>query len=666
MPARYPPQPIYPYALDTWYTLFQVSNTVETIISADNDAWSQEISIRPVTSDKEEIWATITDNNGTYTLTAQNGFATISGELLYYDSVGLTTDPGSITSLSRVNTLKGCVRNLAGSSTQFNPRGTDIRSFVIAEHHNQIAQAIIQIEKYINILNLPSVPTCPEDNNCPQVNFNYTTTATTTNTDCASTQIDYNLSIQGNVDNFSLDFGDGTSTTNATSGTHTYASGATINPVVVVGNANCQTVVGSSSLPAPTTPGTFEIPVIIGNIPDISIPSITISPPDISIPPLVLPYISMSPISIGPISIGDNNNISIPSTISIIAPTIPNISIAVPSAFPEISIATPSFPIEVSIGSISIPGSISITGMPSTISIGGSGVPSVISLDQNIPSSISIIGCCPSYISMIGCCPSYISMIGAPSTISLVGLSNPVLSVIGLSNISVVVPSFPEISVAWGSPPTLSCNVSVTCPGGSPSMLLRSMVDDEWDDLGLPNLAVNYDVGGIPSQIEVGVPVFPKIEIDASSLPSRIILEALNMPEKIIVEGMKEMVSEIKILVPSELPVFKIDAGGLPKSIPIDWGTVPAKIDLNVVNMPSVISVEHTIPSTISVEGMVDTITVQGIPDFLPIKWNDPEDKILRVEPIDIKVSVDLGKLITDGTDDGEGQPCFRLVPCEL
>ena len=642
MPANFPPVPLYPNSYDTSYTLFDVHNSVQTVTTADNTAWSQEISIKPTSS--SEIWAT-------------NGFATINGELLYYDSVGYS---GS----GKVNVLKNCVRNLAGSNTQFNPSGTEIYSFVIAEHHNQIAQAIIQIERYLKTLPTLSIPACEEDGDCPQVSFNYNITPNTNS--CGGSQLTYNLSIQGNVNNFNLDFGDGTSTTVATSGTHSYAAGANVNPVVTAGNTNCQTVVGLSEPKAPSPTSTFEIPIIVPSIPNISIPSISVPFPDISIPPLVLPYIDISPIniSIAPISIGP---ISIPSNISLIVPSIPNISLIVPS-IPNISLIVPSTAIEISVGTIDIPGSISVIA----------DIPSIITLNGSLPNMISIIGI--SVISVVGLTQLSdisVAVTGlSDATMSVIGLSDPTMSVIGLSDISilcpscapisVIVPSIPPISVAWGPIPTLSCNVSVTCQGTSPlGMAARAeaLAGNAWDDLGLPNLEVGYDVVGIPSKIAVEAPIFEKITFDTSNFPSKIIVESPNIPDRIVVEGMKEMVSEIKVKVPSELPSFKIDTSGLPKSIPIDWGDVPAKIDLNVVNMPSVISVEHDIPSTITVEGMVDTIQVQGIPDFLPIRFDNPEDRILRVEPIEVKITLDVDKIT--GKDE-DGNSCFRLVPCHL
>ena len=73
MANYFPPTPVYPTDYDSDYTLFLVYNTSETVTTIDNLPWADEISIVPVAIDKSEIWA-------------DNGFATIEGELFYYDT----------------------------------------------------------------------------------------------------------------------------------------------------------------------------------------------------------------------------------------------------------------------------------------------------------------------------------------------------------------------------------------------------------------------------------------------------------------------------------------------------------------------------------------------------------------------------------------------------
>jgi len=180
MPVNYPPVPVFPNAIDSDYTLFLVHNTVETVITADNEPWSSEILIQPVRSDGDEIWS-------------ENGFANISGELLYYDSVEKNA-------YGKIIRLKNCIRNLDGEPTRFNIEGEWIRSYVLAEHHNQISLALQNLESYIGpeicedtdtlvcCLEELDVTDCPDDGNCVNVDFSYTILSTDT---CEGTLIGY-------------------------------------------------------------------------------------------------------------------------------------------------------------------------------------------------------------------------------------------------------------------------------------------------------------------------------------------------------------------------------------------------------------------------------------------------------------------------------------------
>lgn len=69
------PHPIYPQKYDNNYTLFEVVNSTESITVLPSEQFDTTIYIKPVAVDRPEVWPT-------------NGFATISGEVLYYDEVG--------------------------------------------------------------------------------------------------------------------------------------------------------------------------------------------------------------------------------------------------------------------------------------------------------------------------------------------------------------------------------------------------------------------------------------------------------------------------------------------------------------------------------------------------------------------------------------------------
>ena len=125
----FPPIPVYPKAIDSDYTLYNVYNTTETKLSEDNLPWSQEINIIPVTKNAPEIWA-------------NNGFGNIEDELFYYDSVELNSH-------GKVHKLKGCARQIGTVKTKFNRKGTWIRSYVVAEHHNQLVDCILKTQNFI-------------------------------------------------------------------------------------------------------------------------------------------------------------------------------------------------------------------------------------------------------------------------------------------------------------------------------------------------------------------------------------------------------------------------------------------------------------------------------------------------------------------------------------
>jgi len=160
----FPPTPVYPKNYDSEQTLFLVYNTSETLTSGENLPWAQEIDIVPVAAELQEQWST-------------NGFANIDGELFYYDSVAYDEN-------GKINKFKRCSRNLGGTHTHKTQAGSEVRGFVIAEHHNQLVDAIVQTEKFIGynftpdkttldwrIRNLQQLNPIFDDFSCPDVVF---------------------------------------------------------------------------------------------------------------------------------------------------------------------------------------------------------------------------------------------------------------------------------------------------------------------------------------------------------------------------------------------------------------------------------------------------------------------------------------------------------------
>ena len=629
MPINFPPIPVYPDAIDSDYTLFLVYNTTETVLTSDNEPWAGEICIQPIRSSDDEIWA-------------DNGFANISGELLYYDSVEKNA-------YGKVITLKDCVRNLGGEETCFNPHGTDIRSFVIAEHHNQLVTATIAVEQYLGgadcddtdtlicCLEEADVDDCPDDGNCPDVDFSYRIVQDDL---CEGTLIEYSIDVDGDFNEFRLDFGDGTSSTTLEGGTKRYPPGVIVDPVVTIDNLNCQIVMTnteravSTEPESPTPPGDILIPIPEVIIPDLDIISPEIPDPNISIPPIVLPPIDIEPPDIN-ISI-PGFSVDVPSIISI-QPPIPSF-ISLIGTIPSVISIVPEIPSIISFEPIDIPSIISFgpVSIPSIISFGPIDIPSIISfgpVDPPIPSTINITG--------------------MPDSISVIGPSDC-------------------LCVDWGTPPTLSVEVTCNCTcsdaasgaGFAPNM--RQLVEDGYydfdDEISVARTEVNYDTLGIPSQIIIEPPKISPIPIE-NTLPSKIILDAPTIPSIIDVHGVGTMPSEIHVLVPSAMPVISVDASSLPAAIPVDWGNAPREINIIATSIPSVLVVDHDIPSVITVEGMPHTISVEGFPEALPpLRIENTDELLLRIENPEVKITLDIDKLLTD--EDGS-QYCFALTPCK-
>ena len=656
MPVNFPPVPVYPTALDSDSTLFLVYNTTETVTTADSPPWGEEIEIRPVKADESDIWA-------------ENGFATISGELLYYDSVEKN-------SAGNIIKLKNCVRNLGGSATQFNAAGTDIRSFVIAEHHNQLVDAIVSLERFLGpeegelegevvtcgLDEVEASPVeCEDDGNCPIVDFTVTDITENAN-NCSGTVISYTIDIEGVANRFDLDFGDGTNTSSTEDGTHTYAPGAVIDPIVTASNDFCEVIVTpheplnttavSSVTPFTPTGATPDDPFIFP-VPQISIPNISITPidcpsVDISIPPIVGPAFELDPFGSPTISVSTTTpTLSVPSVISLI-PTLPSVI--------EIS------PI----------------------------VPTIISIEPPVPSVISVTDDI-SDISLIDDLAD-ISLIHDLTDISLVDTLSDISLIDTLpDSLSLVVPDIPDVSVAWGTPPTISACVTIKCPSSGASMAIAAaqFADANWeeDDFiwedeeestpttnpkrlaarspiappSTPTIEANIDFDeellGIPSEININPPIIPDINVK-HDIPTEISLSCPTIPEQISFVGLENMPTTVELAAPANLAV-PIDASSLPSSIEVDWGKAPRELSVSVPDIPP-ISIEHDIPTTITVEGIPPTISVEGMPDSIEVT-GFPES--LKVDPVEVVVKLDMQNLITHNEE--EGHHCVALVPCK-
>jgi hypothetical protein len=636
MAHGFPPQPVYPKSLDSDYTLFMVYNTSEAVLVSDNDAWSDEIIIKPVPATKDEIWS-------------DNGFCTIEGELIYYDAVEKTTtiDPDD----ARVFKLKRCARNLGGKRTKFNAAGTWVRGFVIAEHHNQLVDVLLNMEDFVGvnfdnrvetldyrIRHLNETPIIFDDFSCPDVSFFFEIIK---NDPASGVVAQYEIQIGGNFNTFRLDFGDGAFTSSERSGTHTYALNSQIDPVVTITNNQCQIIQTPITRENPSTPQPVQEPPIFNvtipeviDIPPIIVPSITPPPIKIDIPPLLFPCIDITPfpgisINIGPI------NVQVPSVVSFTPINIPSVVSFTPINLPSIISFTP----------INLPSIIDFGPAPSFSPIGFGPAPSIAPIEFGPAPSIAPINVDVTVTVDAGGIPSCIPICDSPS----------------------------HIAVDWGAPPTLNVAFvqSISAQSAKRRQKTKEEIElerelgeefseffaDQGDDSAFQ---VEYTNVGIPHEITIKPPEFADIKL-VHDLPHKIDLELVNIPE---------------------IRIANIDA--IPKSIEL------------VSDLPSIIRVEHDIPSVITLEhnlpneirlvgmekipdsiyldasGIPDTIQVVGVPQTIELKAPESIKLVLdeNVEvplvykgaPIELKI--DMPKEWSGEGADGEDYPCVMIVPC--
>jgi hypothetical protein len=620
----FPPVPAYPTAIDSDYTLFLVYNTTEARLCVDNAPWAEEIQIVPVDADRPEIWA-------------DNGFGNIEGEMFYYDSVS-KDDNG------KVYKLRGCARNLSGKQTKFNKKGVWVRGFVVATHHNQIVDSILQTENFIGynfdprtetldwrIRNLRELNVIFDDFSCPDVNFTWIITEDDPETGVLASYTT-EITPPGSITNFRLDFGDGQFTTTDLNGEHRFALNARVDPVVTVSNDRCQmiqTPVLRENPAEPVIETTDAFSLVIQDSPDV--PDFTVVPcevaePQINIPPTVFPCGISIEGQIGPIpSVIVGPDINMVSVVTIIG------------------------------GPIEIPSIVTIEGgfdLPSLISIA---VPPTIVIDPPIP---------------------------------------PTIVIIGQSNITMQMDfsEMPRVEVDWGTPPPMEVTVTMARQVKTPEMFaadpkVKNEFGEEFADLfqASQQFKVEYETANIPNEIRLIVPDIADVKLDASDLPRTIKIDTSEM----------KLPEFIRLLGPEE---------PLPEHITIGWGEgqqpiadrievfnrdVPTKIEAVNVGIPEKITVEmaRAIPEKIMVEMMTpipDRIIVDATETMRELRelWSQgitikvPEDAFRLLPPR--AEDMPPVKMVYDGgpiemklsfadlkPSDEEGKyPCVMMVPC--
>ena len=664
MAVGYPPQPVYPYGIDSDYTLFLVYNTAESTLVEDNNPWSEEIVITARANTQPEVWAA-------------NGFANINGELIYYDAVELDDN-------GKVYKLKRCARNLGGAPTQFNPAGTMVRGFVVAEHHNQLVTGITLTEQFIGynftpdqtsldwrIRNLQAVPIIFDDFGCPDVVFHFTVTSSDPS---AGTTVNYSLDVTGSFNEFLLSFGDGSTTSSVQQGTHIYAPNAAIDPIATFTNQNCQIVQtpmqrDSVNAPQPQTVQTsFDIP----NLPNFVFPTINVqSPsfpqPDMTLPPYQFPCIDLSPLGISPVHIPSMimfepavnlpsmidfqpinipsfigiGNINLPSIIDIIgpdipsvivltAPTLPNISLEVPTfptlsltvpnisvvvpTLPTISVVVPTFP-SISINTATFPTlSVNVPTFPS-ISVN---VPTFPGISVTVPPNTCIPLC-------TGTMPNISVTWGTPPAISATWANPPAISATWASppSISVTWSSPPALNVTWGTPPALPItwgtapNVPITW--GSPPTVPVGWTPVPTVNIGWgtpPNVPITWGIApnvpiawGSPPQVTVNWGTPPTIQVNVTvTCPSTPLALAAADPLG-VTDDMLGIGKDLQV---------EYDVSGFPSEIKVIPPEIP---DVRVI---------HDIP---------DEITVKT-PSFPDLRIQEP-DWDIRILPPETQLTIE-------------------------
>lgn len=613
----FPPVPTYPAAIDDDYTLFLVYDTTEAQLCKDNAPWSQEIEIIPVGEDESEIWP-------------DNGFANIEGELLYYDTVAKNGD-------GKVYKLKNCARNLGGEDTKFNPRGTWVRGFVVAYHHNQMAQAILKTENFIGfnfdprqetldwrIRNLESLAVIFDDFSCPNIDFTFNLVEDDPVTGKLASYL-VEITPPGSINSFRLDFGDGAFTTTDFEGTHRYAVNAQVDPVVTASNDQCQIIQTPVERLDPTEPPAlieeeFNTPnPEFGEIPDFTLVPCDVPEPDINLPPLVVPCISIEG-QIGPI----------PSVIT------------GPDFVSQIVITGPDNPVQI------LHSTVEIIGGPIII-------PPVVIIDPPVP-------------------PTIIIDPPIPPTIVIVPPQSSILLALDITDL-------PRLEVDWGTPPEMEVALTMAREVRTPQRFASDpdIVNDfgeEFADLfaASATMKVEYEPVGLPSEIRILPPDMPMIKFDTSNLIDTIKIDAseVKFPTNIFIHGPEQPI-------PSSI---RLDGSELPEVIPIVFqgDAIPVKVETEIlvkvenISIPDRIIVEmpKPIPERIIVESnLVDTITLvgpAGIPLLIPENFGIPllfpetmpkMEMVYHGAPIELKISLEE---VIDKTADGSN--CVMITKC--
>ena len=543
----------------------------------------------------------------------------------------------------KVVRLKGCARQIGGEKTKFNKKGTWVRSYVVAEHHNQLVDAILKTQDFIGrnfdprpetldwrIRNLQELAVIFDDFSCPDINFTFNIVE---DDPVGGVLAEYLIEITppGSVSSFRLDFGDGDFTTTVLEGQHRYALNARIDPVVRVSNDKCQIIQtpierSNPAEPPPDISRDFDIPIPeVPEFPDFTFVPCEVPEPDINVPPLVVPCISLEG-QIGPLpSVITGPNINLVSNVTI----------------------TSNNPINITQSVVQI--------------IGGDNIPNIIIIDPPIP-------------------PTIIIDPPIPPTIVIVPPQSNI-------TVDLDITEMPRLEVDWGTPPDMEVALTLAKAVKTPERFaadpeMVSQFGEEFADLFEMNntMKVEYESVGIPTEIKVVMPDDVTVKLDTSDLDQkkiRIDATGVNIPTDIKIYGPDSPIPNSIKLDGSNLPE-QFDLVYRGEAIPIDGSSLPRSIKVEMEkDIPHTILVEmpKPIPEKIVIESNIpDTITLIGptsipisIPEnvFLPVKFPDkmPEvEMVWRGNPIEVKITMD--EIIGKDSDEKGKKNCVMIVPC--
>lgn len=262
----------FPEELDNDKTLFKVYNNSESILEEIIDDMTTNIKIKPREWNENEIWSD------------ESGIININGELIYYGDVIYENNINN--NDKRIIGFTNIIRGVDGTKIENHEINESVRGYVLAQHHNILASAIMGIEKLIGINNSDDINSLDYqintiiNSNLEEDDFG-APTAYFWGNELDDGGIKFNINIQGAYEKFQFEAKDGLIFTNELNPVIAKEDNNNLNPKLKIFSSNSIFEIYDSGLPQ------FDVDEIeddgtILNLPDIQIPPI----PTLSLPTL--------------------------------------------------------------------------------------------------------------------------------------------------------------------------------------------------------------------------------------------------------------------------------------------------------------------------------------------------------------------------------------------